>query len=163
MMGDAFGRSVSDLDSFRKDDETGAAHPTHEIVAASETLTFGNKEWLKVGHSNHLFSPFHPGTQTFELLIMVILFITLFTTPLCLAFEHIETRLFEFDEAVDYLFMLDIARNFNTAFFTDEGIVVFDSKSVARHYLLGWFVPDLVSCFPCETILILSSRDEPDV
>uniref|UniRef100_A0A663EZJ8 Voltage-gated inwardly rectifying potassium channel KCNH3 n=1 Tax=Aquila chrysaetos chrysaetos TaxID=223781 RepID=A0A663EZJ8_AQUCH len=49
------------------------------------------------------------------------------------------------DLCVEILFMLDIVLNFRTTFVSKSGQVVLDPRAVARHYLAGWFLLDLVN------------------
>uniref|UniRef100_A0A663EYK8 Potassium voltage-gated channel subfamily H member 3 n=1 Tax=Aquila chrysaetos chrysaetos TaxID=223781 RepID=A0A663EYK8_AQUCH len=49
------------------------------------------------------------------------------------------------DLCVEILFMLDIVLNFRTTFVSKSGQVVLDPRAVARHYLAGWFLLDLVA------------------
>ena len=52
------------------------------------------------------------------------------------------------DNFIDSVFMLDIILNFLTSYPNQMGIEIKDHKSIAIHYMTGWFVPDLVSCVP---------------
>eukprot|EP00929_Paragymnodinium_shiwhaense_P118954 TRINITY_DN9084_c0_g1_i2.p1 TRINITY_DN9084_c0_g1~~TRINITY_DN9084_c0_g1_i2.p1 ORF type:complete len:873 (-),score=228.69 TRINITY_DN9084_c0_g1_i2:96-2714(-) len=56
------------------------------------------------------------------------------------------------DEAVNWLFIVDMLINFRTTFFTKDGREVFDSIKVAKHYMKTWFFIDLLSSLPIELI-----------
>ena len=71
--------------------------------------------------------------------------ITCITTPLSLAFAPIERNLRHFDLAVDFLFMADICRNFNTATVSADDCLIVDQWTLAVAYARSWFVPDLIS------------------
>lgn len=88
------------------------------------------------------------------------------SVPLELAFEKSLHRSFG-DSAwrawemsslvIDSCFMLDIVLSFRTGFFVD-GQLVRDGWRIAKRYLCGWFVVDLLGAFPLN--LILRSSDE---
>ena len=129
MMGEHFGNLIEDLDEVHDSDGN--------TFKADETthLSYGHKEFLKLGNSKHLFSPFDTDTQIAEIFIMVILFCTLFTTPMALAFKPFEDATRIADLCIDVLFMGDIVRNFNTAYFTTDDVIVFDQRAVVKHYV----------------------------
>ena len=56
---------------------------------------------------------------------------------------------------IDLAFIIDLVLNFRTAFIDDRGILEERPRKIAQHYLKGWFLPDLVSCFPFEYIGVL--------
>ena len=80
-----------------------------------------------------------------QLFVVTVLVITFITTPLSLAFEPIESALRHFDLAVDFLFMADICRNFNTATVSSDDCLVVDQRTLAVAYAKTWFIPDLIS------------------
>ena len=129
MMGEHFGNLIEDLDEVHDSDGN--------TFKADETthLSYGHKEFLKLGNSKHLFSPFDTATQIVEINVMVILFCTLFTTPMALAFKPFEDATRIADLCIDVLFMGDIVRNFNTAYFTSDDVIVFDQRAVFKHYV----------------------------
>ena len=129
MMGEHFGNLIEDLDEVH--DSDGNAYKADETTH----LSFGHKEFLKLGNSRYLFSPFDTPTQIVEINVMVILFATLFTTPMALAFKPFEEATYYVDLCIDSLFMADIVRNFNTAYFTSDDVIVFDQRAVFKHYV----------------------------
>jgi len=66
---------------------------------------------------------------------------------------HTKTSLEYFDVAVDFFFILDIARNFNTAVVTNDDVLVLDRRTLVYGYLKGWFGPDLISSVPYKLLL----------
>ncbi|KAM9617244.1 voltage-gated inwardly rectifying potassium channel KCNH3 isoform 7-T7 [Morphnus guianensis] len=56
------------------------------------------------------------------------------------------------DLCVEILFMLDIILNFRTTFVSKSGQVVLEPRAVARHYLAGWFLLDLVAALPFDLL-----------
>jgi len=53
----------------------------------------------------------------------------------------------------DGLFFVDVFVNFSTSFFDDEFKEIDDYKSIAKKYLSGWFLIDILAIFPFEAIL----------
>ena len=140
MMSDAFGSRLSELDDLRQRDL--------DVRIKNGTITFGDKEFLLWGSLEYLINPFDPASQIFELVVMVVLLVSLFTTPLSLAFESFEISMRPVDLAIDILFMADIVRNFNTAHVTEDQMMVCDRRKIAIQYITTWFFPDLFSSMP---------------
>ena len=151
LMAGANGEMLNAMDENHHDDD--------EKKGKVVIVTFGNREFACEGSSKHLFSPFHPATQAFELVIVTVLAITLFTTPLCFAYASFERAMRKFDLAIDVLFMVDVCRNFNTAFIDADDVAVFDARRVAKRYLTGWFLLDLASSLPYARIFKQSRGD----
>lgn len=47
---------------------------------------------------------------------------------------------------------LDILLNFRTTFVNKKGEVVFGARSIAFHYMRGWFILDLIAAIPFDLI-----------
>lgn len=62
-------------------------------------------------------------------------------------------------QALDWLilgcFSMDLLVNFFTAYF-EQQILVVNRFRIAKHYLRTWFVVDLLSCFPFDSLVELS-------
>ena len=114
---------------------------------ARHTITFGDREFAVLGTDTFLFSPFSPAMQTFDIVVVALLLVTLITTPLVLAFARIERTLAILDLCIDAVFLIDVVRNFFSAYITDDEVVVFDHAQVSKHYVSTWCLPDLIlSC-----------------
>jgi len=50
----------------------------------------------------------------------------------------------------DVLYFLDVIFNFFTVDFDKNDEMIIDQKLIARNYLKGWFVPDILTTFPFE-------------
>eukprot|EP01043_Picozoa_sp_COSAG02_P015947 COSAG02_NODE_691_length_18445_cov_23.541099_12_plen_784_part_00 len=55
---------------------------------------------------------------------------------------------FYVDTFADLVFVLDVVLNFRTAFVDEHGVVEERPRVIARHYLRGWFMLDVLSCLP---------------
>ncbi|XP_038064905.1 potassium voltage-gated channel unc-103-like [Patiria miniata] len=65
------------------------------------------------------------------------------------------------DLIVDIMFIVDIFINFRTTFIDDvKGEVVSDPAKIAKHYLKGWFVIDVLAAIPFDLILFGLANDE---
>ena len=85
LMKNEFGSKATDLEEF--------IHAKAEEGTITRTMKVKDHEFVVIGNSPHLFLPFDPGTQIFELLVTVALLVTLITTPMTLAFEEVEEGL----------------------------------------------------------------------
>ena len=77
-------------------------------------------------------------------------------TPYNLAFETEAASKFTdnlLSSIIDILFMIDIVIIFNTAYYTEDMELIEDRKSIAKSYLKGWFIIDLLAVIPFDIIL----------
>ncbi|XP_059089572.1 potassium voltage-gated channel subfamily H member 8-like [Tigriopus californicus] len=65
------------------------------------------------------------------------------------------------DVIVEAIFIIDILLNFRTTFVNKKGEVVSTSKSIAFHYMKGWFILDLIAALPFD-VLYASELSEMD-
>ncbi|XP_046397487.1 potassium voltage-gated channel subfamily H member 4 [Ischnura elegans] len=56
------------------------------------------------------------------------------------------------DVLVEALFILDIILNFRTTYVSGKGEVVSDGRSIALHYVRGWFLVDLLAALPFDLL-----------
>ena len=109
----------------------------------------------------------YPNDKAKELfwdtVISIILLITCFITPINLAFQE-ETEMVEwymmFNYVIDILFFMDILVNFNSAYQNEMYEMIDDRKVIAKTYLSGWFVIDLLAIIPFTVILDLFTSGE---
>ena len=100
--------------------------------------------------------------HSWNLLIILLLVYTATVTPYSIAF--VETEYWDFltvfDLIVDLVFLADLVFNFFTSY-EKAGRQVTDLKRIAKKYLKGWFVVDLVSGMPY-TLLGYYLEEETD-
>lgn len=88
-----------------------------------------------------------------DLFVVSFAVISLFITPICVAFPV------HFDEyewivySCDAAFFVDLVLNFREAYLDDDSFEVRDSKLVVKRYLYSWFVFDFLSTLPLEVLL----------
>lgn len=68
------------------------------------------------------------------------------------------------DLVVDVMFIVDIFINFRTTFIDDQkGEVVSDPAKIAKHYLKGWFVIDVLAAIPFDLLMFGLATDEVSI
>ena len=60
---------------------------------------------------------------------------------------------------IDLTFFIDMIVIFNTAIYDEEGIIIDKRGNLACNYLKGWFTIDLVSIFPFEIVMELTTSN----
>ncbi|KAG1662193.1 hypothetical protein FOA52_015819 [Chlamydomonas sp. UWO 241] len=75
-------------------------------------------------------------------------------TPYIIAFDvatylaHPPSAIAVIDFSVSCVFMTDILIAFRAAVPDRNGVIIWNRRDIALHYLAGWFVPDLISSLP---------------
>jgi len=88
-----------------------------------------------------------------EVYIFLITIMATILTPLIIVFKIQDMPLQPFLEALlTVSFLLDIGIQFNTTYAVRQ-VLITDRKAIARHYLKGWFVIDLLATFPVVPVL----------
>lgn len=82
--------------------------------------------------------------------VLVLAVITSFTVGFELVLTDLEKDkgYFAFTIAADFLFLIDIIVQFRTTYFSVEGEEVRDWKKIAKRYIKGMFLIDLVATIP---------------
>ena len=104
-----------------------------------------------------LIMPTHLGKQLWDVGIILILFYTATYGPYRTAFGADSDSsgggfIRYFDYLVDGMFILDIFVTFLTPYERFDGALVYSHKRIARNYIFGAFVVDVVASFPTEII-----------
>jgi CRP-like cAMP-binding protein len=103
-----------------------------------------------IGNSPYILHPNHPLQGVWDLMISVLLGITMITIPLTLAFEGFSERSLPVNVTIDFIFLLDIVKNFNSGTVNSDDVVILDRKLITRQYITSWFFLDLFSSVPLE-------------
>jgi hypothetical protein len=102
----------------------------------------------------------HPESRFklfWELYILVLTVLVTVIAPLIVVFQFpLSVILVIFDIVVTVSFTVDIVIQFNTGFIVRQELVT-DRKQIARRYLRGWFILDLIAALPF-TWIFASSR-----
>ena len=110
-------------------------------------------------------------TSTFCLVWDVIIFLSMVwiavIMPLQIAFDtditHVDVYI---DLIIDLLFWADVVVSFRTTYTDYSGDEVLDPRAIARHYAVGYFALDFISCLPgfpvsaSETIRRMQTNDD---
>ena len=121
----------------------------HNIVAAHNKSTSART----VGASRFLIHPSNDYHTYFDLVVSALIVITVVTVPVCIGWDEASDYLSDFNLAIDLLFLLDVAKSFNTGYFDDNDDCVMDRRIIVDGYIRGWFLIDLVSSIPIERII----------
>ena len=115
---------------------------------------------VSIGPAHHgcIIMPWFRALVVWDVLSIVFLAYTATYLPFRLAFVRAESTsvwdfadpLGNFEFVIDVFFLVDILRNFRTAYVNERGEVIADAWSIALNYLRTWFVLDLVASFPIE-------------
>jgi hypothetical protein len=73
--------------------------------------------------------------------------------PLCLGWEELNDSLYMLNLMVDFIFLVDVCKNFCTGYMDDNEIIIMSAKLVRKNYLSGFFVTDFCSSIPLDLIL----------
>lgn len=78
--------------------------------------------------------------------------------PYSLVFD--EGDKFDIKELIEYiinfLFVVDLVLMFFSAYYDDNGVIVYSYKTIAMSYLKGFLLIDLVTCFPFNLVITSS-------
>lgn len=98
-------------------------------------------------------NPLGTTKKTWDFVLMFIIFYSVIMVPYRISFD-VEAKGFSaaLDIIFDIFFFADITVNFFTMFEDSEGKMESDLNLIAKEYLSGWFIIDLVSTLPFDKI-----------
>ena len=117
---------------------------------------------------SYIFYPTQPFKANWDLLITLVLVFTCLVTPFIVAFVQTDDTPSEYkfhimasdakvwtviNYAVDIAFLIDMFIMFFSAYQDDDMKLIDHPKLIAKNYLGGWFIIDLIAIFPFEIIL----------
>ncbi len=106
-----------------------------------------------------IIDPAHKAKVAWDMFISVLVIISAIVIPYRLVFHPEQYQFgFWFDPLywiVTVFFCLDFFLHFNTAFQHRQRLVT-DRKTIARHYLKTWLIPDAIASLPIGPIILLS-------
>ena len=98
----------------------------------------------------------HPMSNVhaiWDVLVSLLILLTVITMPLSIGWDDLNDAFFAMNLTVDFIFLLDVCKNFCTGFIDENDAVIMDAKVVRRNYLMGFFITDLCSSLPLDLIL----------
>ena len=135
--------------------------PKTYLVTPPVTYTTQKENSVK---SKWLIRLARPFRIKWDLLVMVLAVWNCFYTPYYIVFRSTQDEspgAIALGTVIDLFFGFDIVLNFRTTFFSSvTGDEVFETKVIARNYLMGKFWIDLVSCVPSDSILLVIGYKE---
>ncbi|KAL7119567.1 hypothetical protein ACP275_02G070600 [Erythranthe tilingii] len=118
-------------------------------------------------HSNaKIISPMDSRYRSWETVMVILVAYSAWVCPYEIAFlkSNPSTPLFIADNIVDLFFAVDIVLTFFVAYIdSTTQLLIHDSRKIAKRYLSTWFIMDVASTIPFETIafFISSERHSP--
>jgi len=110
---------------------------------------------------NNYFIIGHSTKQFWDDIIILMIFYSAVTTPYSIAFSSESYGFLFFNEIVlDFIFLSDIVLNFFSAYKDTNDYIVVDHEKIAKNYIKGWFIVDLLSLFPFNFIVFLSNLNK---
>ena len=98
--------------------------------------------------------------KRWDVLMIVLISYVALVTPFEIGYLGDATGfLLVLNRTVDVLFAIDMVVNFFLGYFDEHGQWEFDNKKIAKHYLKGWFIIDLLSVIPFSLIGQLSGSN----
>eukprot|EP01083_Nonionella_stella_P064890 169591_1 len=105
--------------------------------------------------SLRVFHPYSSPRMVWDLCIIFMILYTAIAVPLRLSWSMQETLSFWIlNRLLDFLFIVDITINFNTAFERGTELII-DRRSIVKHYFSTWFTLDFVASFPFDFVMSL--------
>ena len=118
--------------------------------------------------SGGIIEPDGDFSRQWDVITAVLLVFVAVVTPFELGFltTRIDTTpsliLFVINRVVDFLFIVDIVIQANTAFIDNRGRKVYSRRKILRHYARTWMFVDVVSVIPYDTINVILSEGSSD-
>jgi hypothetical protein len=117
-----------------------------------------NAEAMEYMAEHGILSPDGHFRQQWDLVQVPLLTYVAAVIPYRIGFSH-DTEPgdigFVVDVFVDLFFIVDIYLNFRTALWNQHGTLTFEPKGIAKQYMKGWFLVDMLGCLPISYVLLI--------
>ena len=102
----------------------------------------------------YVLCPYHANRRLWDMLIsaVVVYLIIFIPIEICVLWYEPSATKKALSYFMDALFWMDIILNFNTGF-VHYGVLYMNRTDIARRYMAGWFIVDLIGNFPFELVL----------
>jgi hypothetical protein len=161
---DVDGDGLVDMDEFttmmeKTSSGLGKANPltlNHRMSTLAKNVLLAHQKKLEnsvIGHDMWLIHPLSNTHATWDILVSMLILLTVLTMPLCLGWEELNDSLYMLNLMVDFIFLVDVCKNFCTGYMDDNEIIIMSAKLVRKNYLSGFFVTDFCSSIPLDLIL----------
>ncbi|KAL9190366.1 hypothetical protein ACHAXT_007577 [Thalassiosira profunda] len=116
-----------------------------------ENSVIGEDMWMI-----HPLSNFH---ATWDIVVSLLILLTVVTMPLSLGWEELNEYFFGMNLAVDFIFLLDVCKNFCTGYVDENEAIIMNAQMVRKNYLSGFFLTDFCSSIPLDLFLKAAGVD----
>ena len=113
-----------------------------------------------IGDDFWMIHPMSNAHAVWDVLVSLLILLTVITMPLSIGWDGLNDSFFAMNLTVDFIFLLDVCKNFCTGFVDENDAVIMDAKVVRRNYLTGFFATDLCSSVPLDLILRAAGASE---
>lgn len=161
---DIDGDGLIDMDEFTemmRKASSGIAKPgdhsfNHRMSQLAKTVLIAHQKKIEtsvIGQDMWLIHPLRNSHATWDIIISLLILVTVVTMPLSLGWEELNEYFFGMNLAVDFIFLLDVCKNFCTGYVDENDAIIMDAKLVRKNYLTGFFITDFCSSIPLDLIL----------
>ena len=161
---DIDGDGLIDMDEFTemmRKASSGIAKPgdhsfNHRMSQLAKTVLIAHQKKIEtsvIGQDMWLIHPLKNSHATWDIIISLLILVTVVTMPLSLGWEELNEYFFGMNLAVDFIFLLDVCKNFCTGYVDENDAIIMDAKLVRKNYLTGFFITDFCSSIPLDLIL----------
>lgn len=143
-------------------DKSGTIQNNHRMSQLAKNVLIAHQKKIEnstIGRDTWLIHPLSNFHATWDLLVSLLILLTVVTMPLSLGWEDINEDFFAMNLIVDFIFLLDVCKNFCTGFEDENEAIIMDASLVRRNYLTGFFATDFCSSIPLDLILKSVSND----
>lgn len=117
-------------------------------------------------HGRATLNPRSRSMKIWDFVLVSALTFTTFVTPFEVAFsEGVAVPRFVLNRIVDVVFVVDVCLAFFMPYRASAdlgGGWVYDQRKIARHYMRTFFVPDVLTCIPFDTIVDALTNSDSD-
>mmetsp|Transcript_4115 Transcript_4115/g.9156 ORF Transcript_4115/g.9156 Transcript_4115/m.9156 type:complete len:220 (-) Transcript_4115:2611-3270(-) len=126
-------------------DKSGTIQNNHRMSQLAKNVLIAHQKKIEnstIGRDTWLIHPLSNFHATWDLLVSLLILLTVVTMPLSLGWEDINEDFFAMNLIVDFIFLLDVCKNFCTGFEDENEAIIMDASLVRRNYLTGFFATD---------------------
>lgn len=146
-----------DIPSTGGGDATDAhARGEDEKIAQCCGITYSNYE-----SGTQSANPHHPGIRIWETVVVLFITVNALLVMFMVAFDSTKVGMWLMVYFCDAINMVDMILTFFTAYINNKGIPITDKKSIMKRYFTTTFLPDFISVFPTDALVLVLSDTAP--
>ena len=135
---------------------TGALTYNHRMSQLAQNVLVAHQKKLEnstIGEDTWMIHPLSNVHAAWDIVVSLLILLTVVTMPLALGWEELNDYFFGMNLTVDFIFLLDVCKNFCTGYMDENEAIIMNAVRVRRNYLTGFFVTDFCSSIPLDLIL----------